>query len=378
MFCVVIFSDFEQGFIDSFECGTLVFVMSKLPEAVPCPDKPPLHLKGGYLCVAAPVDLTEACFSVPAVRALRHSRPQSTMAILCPESQQGLWASMPEVNHVIIYQEKASARQIAQILADFEITFESAVVWEAGKPAKALVRVGVIQRLGYPASGLEKLLTDVVTVAAVPGPIEHRVRYYLNFVDKLGCDAFVGVNFKQIGLPKPPERLRIAIAPLSEYGSAYQWPIERWVEVIDAMDTRHPEVDWEILGTGAVHDDRDNTDARIKLEALAAGKAISLPAKLDLVKVMESLSKASALLACDGEIAHIAAHIGLPAAVIFGPNEPEWKRPLGKQSLVLREHVACSPCYLAECPLDHRCQHEVSVEKVVTALEEALKLRCSN
>ena len=346
--------------------------MSKLPEAVPCPDKPPLHLKGGYLCVAAPVDLTEACFSVPAVRALRRFRPLSTMAVLCPESQQGLWASMPEVNHVIVYQDEASARQIARILTDFEITFESAVVWEAGKPAKALARVGVLQRLGYPASGLEKLLTDVVTVARVPGPIEHRVRYYLNFVDQLGGDVFVRGNFEYAALPIPPEKPRIVIAPLSEYGSAYQWPVERFIDVIDAMDASHPGINWEILGTDAGH---DKTDARMTLEALAAGKARNLPGKLNLVKVIEALSKSSAMLACDGEIAHIAAHIGLPAAVIFGPNEPEWKRPLGKQSLVIREHVACSPCYLAECPLDHRCQHEVSVEQVVNSLQEALKLR---
>jgi ADP-heptose:LPS heptosyltransferase len=279
---------------------------------------------------------------------------------------------MPEVNHVIVYQDEASARQITQILSDFEITFESAVVWEAGKAAKALARIGVLQRLGYPASGLAKRLTDVVTVARVPGPIEHRVRYYLNFVDKLGGDVFVRGNFEHAALPIPPAKPRIIIAPLSEYGSAYQWPVERFIDLMDAMDASHPGINWEILGSGA---EQDQTDARMMLETLTAGKARNLPGKLNLVKVMETLSRSSAMLACDGEIAHIAAHIGLPAAVIFGPNEPEWKRPLGKQSLVIREHVACSPCYLDECPLDHRCQHEVSVEQVVNSLQEALKLR---
>ncbi len=74
----------------------------------------------------------------------------------------------------------------------------------------------------------------------------------------------------------------------------------------------------------------------------------------------------------------MAAHVGLPAAVVFGPNEPEWKRPLGKQSRVIREHVACSPCYLPKCPMDLRCQDEVTPEMVAVALEEALVVRYGN
>ena len=42
---------------------------------------------------------------------------------------------------------------------------------------------------------------------------------------------------------------------------------------------------------------------------------------------------------------------------------------------VIREHVACSPCYHAKCPLDLRCQNEVTVEMVVEGLEQAILMR---
>ena len=80
-------------------------------------------------------------------------------------------------------------------------------------------------------------------------------------------------------------------------------------------------------------------------------------------------------MASDGEVAHWAAHIGLPAVVIFGPGEPDWMRPLGKQSRVVRERAACSPCYLSKCPLDHRCLNEIRVEDVEMALESSLAER---
>lgn len=348
--------------------------MSKLPDAVPCPEKPPLHLKGGYLCVAAPVDFSEACFSVPALRALRSFRPQATLCVLCPESQVAVWKTLGELNGVIVYPDHASARQIAKILKSGELEFESAISWEAGEAAKAFARVPILQRLGYPAAGLGRYLTDTVEVVLSPGPITHRVRHYLNFVRKLGGDAFVKSHFEPPPLAPAPEVIRIALSPGSEYGASYQWPLAKMKEVVDGIDARYAGVEWVILGGGG---NRGCDDQAAELEAMLEVEAKNYAKEWDRGNTMHALQHCSALLACDGELAHLAAHVGLPAAVIFGPNEPAWKRPLGKQSLVVREHVACSPCYLARCPLDHRCQNDVTVEMVVAALEAALAVRHS-
>jgi heptosyltransferase-2 len=343
--------------------------MSKLPDAVPCPDKPPLHLKGGYLCVAAPVDFTEACFSAPAVRALRSLRPQSTLFILCPESQESVWKTMEECNGVIVYPDNASARQIVKILKSREVDFESAISWEAGEAAKAFARAKILQRLGYPAAGLGKYLTDVVEVVLSPGPISHRVRHYLNFVQNLGGDAFVKEHFETPALAFAPETIRIALSPGSEYGLSYRWPLEKMKEVVDVINGRYDGVEWVILGRGG-NQNRDDVGA--ELEGMLETEVKNYSMEWGREKTMHALRYCSALLACDGELAHLAAHVGLPTVVIFGPNEPEWKRPLGKQSRVVREHVACSPCYLSRCPIDHRCQNEVTVEMVVAELETAL------
>lgn len=316
--------------------------MSKLPDADPIPDRPPLRLKEGPLCLVSPMDLAEACFSIPAVRALKRMLPSESIGVLCPDSLLPLWQSISELDEVITYPDNLPARKIVLQFNSAKLSYGVAILWEPSEATKAVARVGVKQRLGYPAKGLEKSLTDHVECVIAPGPIEHRVRYYLAMVDALGGDAFVRANFETGVLPVRPEVWRIAIARESEYGLAYQWPNERFDQVKQTMETQHGQIDWvRVTGTD--------------------------------VNLSDKLGACSALLACDGHVAHWAAQIGLPAVVIFGPSEPEWKRPLGKQSRVVREHVACSPCYLAKCPLDHRCQDDISVEQVVSELNLALQ-----
>ncbi|MBT8037018.1 MAG: hypothetical protein KJO21_05695 [Verrucomicrobiae bacterium] len=348
--------------------------MPKHPEAESCADPSPLSVDLGCLCVASPVDFAEACFSVPAVRALASFRPQSAIHVLCPESQQAIWQSVEALDRVIVYPDKASARQIASMLKLEDVAGECAISWESGEAAKALARVGVVQRLGYPAAGLQKYLTDTVEVVRKPEPIVHRVRHYLNFVKKLGGDVLVKSHFQTPPLLAAPEVMRIALSPDSEYGLSYRWPLERMKQVVETINTRYDEVEWVILGMGG-HGKPKRDDACAELETMLGADVKNHAQDWGREKIMHALRSCSALLACDGELPHLAAHVGLPAAVIFGPNEPAWKRPLGKQSRVVREHVACSPCYLSPCPIDHRCQNDVTVVSVVAALEDALSDR---
>lgn len=310
--------------------------------------------------MASPVDLAEACFSVPAVRALRSIHPQSTMVVLCPERLAPLWRTVVEPNNVVVYPDKASVRQIERVLRECEVEFESSIVWGVSEVAKAFTRMGILQRLGYPAKGVKKNLTEFVEVVTSPGPIEHRVKHYLRLVDKLGGTSMVRENFQTLPLKPAPKIPRIVLAPASEYGEAFNWPVERFKEVVDALLEVHGEVEPIV----AVLDD---DPVCVRLASLLDCEVVSGEGK-----VLDVLPHCSALLGCDGEVAHLAAHVGLPAVVIFGPNEPEWKRPLGKQSRLVREHVACSPCFLTKCPLDLRCQNEVGVERVVSELEGAL------
>jgi ADP-heptose:LPS heptosyltransferase len=99
----------------------------------------------------------------------------------------------------------------------------------------------------------------------------------------------------------------------------------------------------------------------------------SLIGKTSLSELIERLRECRLLLTNDTGTMHLAAHLGVPTIAIFGSTEHALTGPLGPQSRVIRHHVACSPCFLRECPLDFRCMDAVSADEVAEAVLEELR-----
>lgn len=65
---------------------------------------------------------------------------------------------------------------------------------------------------------------------------------------------------------------------------------------------------------------------------------------------------------------HIAWVLGVNVAAIFGPTNPALQGPLNNNSLIIRnEELSCLGCNLTQinqCPFDHKCMENLSVEYV--------------
>lgn len=95
-----------------------------------------------------------------------------------------------------------------------------------------------------------------------------------------------------------------------------------------------------------------------------------------LVHLLDDLSKLAALLETaggyignDSGASHLAAYLGLPAAVIFGPADPARWTPIGRAVRVVRPGLQCRPCFEsdpANCD-DPQCLAALHPQKVVEA-----------
>lgn len=122
------------------------------------------------------------------------------------------------------------------------------------------------------------------------------------------------------------------------------WPVPRWVEVIQALDRPARVLLGEVEMEKFLKKDRD---------ALAkvgwGGAEIVEPA--DLLGLLNALTGAAGFLGHDSGPSHLAAMLGLPTLALFGPTDPAVWSPVGPRVAAVRHE-----------PLD-----ELGVEPVLAA-----------
>jgi heptosyltransferase-2 len=324
----------------------------------------------------------DAVLTLPALEALDRRFPQAEISLLAKSWVGGLFAGHPAVDRIIEYRAGDAhrgltgrwrlARQLSDERFDLAVLFpnslEAALIpWLAGIP----------RRMGFPTDGRGRLLTHPLPRESVPEG-RHQVERYLAIVRALGGTGAppprlavttearqrAGRLLQDHGIG--PADLTVALAPGSVYGGAKRWPAERFAVVGDALvESRGAQ----ILLVGSEKE-------RPALERVAAGMrrpAVNLAGRTDLSGLVGLLERARLLLGNDSGAMHIAAALGTPVLAIFGPTDAEATGPLGTRTRIVREPVACSPCLLRECPIDHRCMTRVTADRVLRAALDFLE-----
>ena len=281
------------------------------------------------------------------------------ITILHPLCQAAFWNTLRDAK-TISYPEKAGKRTLAALIGT---GWDAAMIWEEGVPADACAKANIINRTGPAINKLGKRLTHPVAPEP-PGPVVHRVRYYLHLVEALGVETRRPEYFAPADLGIERAGGGVLLSPDSDFGRSHEWPLDRWEELARhiAAHTNRP-LTVALVPGGGKH------AARL---AAALGEMASLVDLQSLAGALPVLAAYQLVVAADGSLPHLAARVGTTTVALFGPNDPTWKRPLGKQHSVARHHVECTPCFAPKCALDLRCQNELAVRHVLSAVMQKL------
>jgi heptosyltransferase II len=99
-------------------------------------------------------------------------------------------------------------------------------------------------------------------------------------------------------------------------------------------------------------------------------RPVSLVGQTSMRDLAALFSACSIFVGNDSGAMHVAAAAALPVIGIFGSTDPEGTAPLTPQFTLIREAVSCSPCFLRNCPVDHRCMTRISVDSVFAAAQQ--------
>ena len=107
-------------------------------------------------------------------------------------------------------------------------------------------------------------------------------------------------------------------------------------------------------------------------------KGIDLIGRTDLMMLMGVVSHCSVVVANDSGALHLAGGLGVPVVGIWGPTNERYSTPVtpyedSRTVAAISESVFCRPCFLADCPIDHRCMKRIPTARVHDAVRRFLQ-----
>jgi heptosyltransferase-2 len=275
----------------------------------------------------------------------------------------------------------ATSRGLRQRQIDLAVLFPNSF-----RSALTVWLGGCRRRIGYARYGRSLLLTDAlppvrdVRGRRTPSPI---LDAYNHLAEHAGCGP-VSRRMELFTTPADEEagdlvwqRAQfhlhgevVCLNPGAAFGSAKHWPAASFAELARTLASRRDCGVLVLCGPG---------ERRLaqEIKALAGHPAVRAlgedggpPLSLGLTKAC--VRRADLLVTTDSGPRHFAAAFGRPVVTLFGPTHIAWTETYHPLAVHLQKKVACGPCQLRVCPLDHRCMTQLAPAEVLAAAEGLL------
>jgi heptosyltransferase-2 len=325
--------------------------------------------------VRLPNWLGDTVMAVPAIRALRTHWPGARLILAGP------WASLlagQDLADVLVdYPRRWGGRirtadTVRSLRGDVAVllpnSFEAALAGQYW---------GARRLVGFATGGRGWLLTEAVPL---PSPRRHQVEEYLLLAARVGAPLVEAVP--RLAVPDAESEERRSVRALlaeatcesrslpgghvglhlgAAHGPSKVWPRERAVEFCRALAERGARA--VLLGEASQEGQaRDIARAAPVVDLVGRDRPTLLPALLAELDV---------LVSGDTGVSHLAAALGTPVVVLFGPTDPALTAPRGPAH-VIRWPVPCAPCFYRRCPIEHPCMMGIRAGVVV---DEVLRAR---
>ena len=207
---------------------------------------------------------------------------------------------------------------------------------------------GARRRIGYTGEMRRLLLTDAL--AAPRARAEHISRMYVRLAERAAGSTVTDIPLPVVVPPyrwvdtvaeKRLEMPYIVIAPGAAYGTAKEWPLERYASLAGGL-AEHTGM--RIVSVGAA------AEAPPLARMAASAPVLSLAGELTCGELLAVLRGASLVIGNDSGPVHLAAAMGRPTVAIFGSTSPAWTAPRGVAARIVSRDVECAPCFKRECP----------------------------
>lgn len=318
-----------------------------------------------------PGGIGDAVLLIPAIWALKDRLPGAQIDVLCEKRNADIFNLIEELDSVYLYDRGMELIKCIRNTYDVVIDTEQ---WHRLSAVVACL-TGAPVRIGFDTNERGKLFTFRISyshndyeVYSFFHLIEPLIKESLSFDPD---DPFIDIPPALLSSPVVEGVADTGrLAAIFPGASVYErrWGGENFGRVAQALIRSGFKV--LILGS---HSDRHDAERIRKI----APDSLDLTGRTSLAEVAAILKKCKLLITADSGLLHLAYGVGTPTVSLFGSGiETKWA-PMGRDHIVLSEHLECSPCtkfgYTPRCKRNAECLSLISVEKVIASAEELLQ-----
>ena len=328
----------------------------------------------------------DVMMTLPALRELRRLFPDAHITLATRSWARGLFFGAEFIDELQIQDGRGIRSFFQQLRGWRKGRFDLAVLLtNSFESALVAALAGIPARIGYASDGRGRLLTHAIELPEWRST-RHEIFYYLRIVAELEWlvarqQTFLEVQpnaslevserrtdearyfLRRQGVTE--DRLVIALCPGSINSRAKRWPAESYAVLADRfVDT----LGGQILLVGS----QQELDVSQHVVRRMHNKPLFLTGKTDIAQLVGILGLCDLLVTNDTGPAHIAAALGRPTLVIFGPTNPLTTRPFSPYAEIIRQPPECAPCMLRDCPIDHRCMTAITPDQVFAQAQALL------
>lgn len=334
------------------------------------------------IVIRMPHLLGDCVMATPIISDLKKAYPEARITVMVVDKLGSLFRHDSEVDEIIEFSRyKGSAkrqekRRLISILQSKQFDLGVLLV-DSFSSAYLFWKAGIDMRIGFSKDGRRPLLTQ-------PVPLPPNWQSY-HFVDRYK------MLLKSIGIKRSRTLPRVVIADketkqaketFASFGIEEKTPIVGFDLFTSVDDAKFWSMESYTKLASFLDDEKvriacfGDSSSRLHVNAICdtvGDHVINLAKDYSVQQVGAFVQHCDVIVSGDTGLAHIAAAVGTPVVALFGPTSELLSSPYTNLTTIVNKHVACSPCMLQSCPIDHRCMTQIFPEEILNKVLEWIK-----
>lgn len=332
------------------------------------------HIK--RLIVSRTDSIGDVMLTLPMCAWIKNNFPETIIIFLGKAYTQPIVESYACVDEFVDWDNIRNVEYDEQVKAFQELNgdaiihvFPNKAIGKLAKKAKIALRIGTSHRLHHLFSCNQRVSFTRKGSELHEAQLNHELLRPLGLKEIPSLDEIEALTrhfvAKDVNIPSEIQKAietadkTVILHPKSQ-GSAKEWPIEKYIELANALVKQNVAV----LFTGT------DKEGRLFRDQIPSNpKIIDTTGTLSLDQLINMISQVNYLVACSTGPLHIAGYLGVKAIGLYSPKRPihpeRWKA-LGKNVHVVVNDPKCEPCANKE---DCNCVSEISVDRIVEIIQ---------